>query len=193
MDFGSTCTYFARELARSTHRGIRIATHSLSVALELLDSPAVERCTVFGGELHHREAALFPTGRIRDWNPFGGSEYLAVMTSEAISLRGGAGESRQEIVRQCRLYMSDAQEIVMLVDHSKFMDSRRFTMTRCGLEPEDTWLKKPIPFKLITDTLWENEESPEFKGFVEHPRLTVVEGSGEFSDIVVFESKLIPA
>lgn len=200
LDMGSTLTVVADALRRSGIGGLRVASHSISAPLQLIESAVEYR--QLGGKLHWRVPAAIPMGEMPDrLFPWSGP-YKAIMTAVGFSMENGAATTDEDIARLNQRYMRDASEVIMLLDHSKFSVELDETTTMCGITPERTpWLKREKEFMLITEVNWDQGEAPDEYNKLEkesaNEKNKNIEAEEppdeeEFSSIRIFRSKLLP-
>lgn len=191
LNIGSTLTIFAIELRKSGIGGLKVASHSISVPLQLMES-AIEYVQL-GGVLHRSEAAVLPTKEMPSgWFPWAGP-YKAVITAESFSIENGAATTDPQIALLDQRYTADADKIIMILDHSKFFVKAGATTTMCGIAPEKTeWLSEKKKFTLITEVDWDNRGEAEEYEKLANKIVPKIPEDKEFSSVRIFESVLIP-
>jgi DeoR/GlpR family transcriptional regulator of sugar metabolism len=127
IDCGSTTTYFAQKLVR-TGSGLTVVTNCLPVATMLSATPR-SRVILCPGEYSQREGGVYGSETIEFLKRFHVDK--AVIGAGGLTCEGPTDADSQGCWVK-RAMMEQAEEVVLLVDHSKF-DLNQFE-TVCSLD-----------------------------------------------------------
>lgn len=130
IDCGSTTSYFAQKLARSAS-GNTVVTNCLPVATMVAAAPT-SRILLCPGDYRRREAGVYGTETIEFLKRFRANK--AIISAGGITCDGPTDADSQGCWVK-RTMIAQADEVVLLVDSSKF-DLRQFE-TVCPLEEID--------------------------------------------------------
>jgi DeoR/GlpR family transcriptional regulator of sugar metabolism len=185
LDGGTQVEAFV-EVCNGTRQGIRAISHSASLALHFL-KPRVNGFLQLGGVLDERTAAFgdnhdrfgtgdfFFTHATEVLRRFCHGGYKAIVTGTAFSCEKGVAVTSQSVIEYKRAIINAASEVIILLDHSKFTESARQTVTFCGLVDDDAngkrksdeeWLEEDKPAHIVVEGPWKNnkasrDEAPE--------------------------------
>jgi DeoR/GlpR family transcriptional regulator of sugar metabolism len=208
LDSGTQLEAFIEQLYEHKRTGLRVASCAANISRYFAiraDSAFVQ----IGGVLSHRSLTFvdgtenfstdhfFEQVREKFLHTFCGhrGHFKAVITGTGFSNSEGLLGNTSNIIAMKRAFIEAAREVIILLDHAKFIKEARETITYCGVKA-DPWLHEEKPVTIIVDTGWEKSEPQSFRQFISRPSVTeleLLEQKGEYKgQLRVFKTQLAP-